>query len=162
MAWILNNLPHVVWFAHDESTSDRIYYTHLSAAGWLSPTLLSDEFDAAGAPDIAIDANGDIHVVWEMTYVEGYPSFAIYYRRTTEGGSKWLDYEQISPVGHNANRPQLALNSEGAPHVVWYDVGEQEIYYSTHGSDGWRTPENISNTPGSVARSDHHFPRDHR
>lgn len=142
--------PHVAWYAHDAETSDRIYYTRQTATGWLTPTLLSDEWDAAAGPDLAVDTGGDVHLVWEMTSDADRPGFAIYYRRTADGGARWLPWERISPVGHSANRPQLALDSTGAPHVVWYDVDEQEVYYSGRTPDGWSAAENLSQSAATA------------
>ena len=142
--------PHVSWYANDPETSDRIYYTRLTPAGWLTPTLLSDEGEVAAGPDLAVDAAGDVHLVWEMTSAEDYPAFAIYYRRTTGGGQRWLPWERVSPMGHSANRPQLALDGKGAPHVVWYDVNEEEIYYTNREGGHWATPENISQSQPTV------------
>ncbi|MBI3958737.1 MAG: MoaD/ThiS family protein, partial [Chloroflexi bacterium] len=143
--------PHVSWYAHDDETSDRIYYTRLTSGGWLTPTLLSHEWNVAAGPDLAVDAAGDVHLVWEMKPDENLPAFAIYYRRTSGGGQVWLPWEQISPPGHNANRPQLALDRNGAPHVVWYDVNEEEIYYTNREGGSWSTPENISQSPATFA-----------
>ncbi|MBI3960447.1 MAG: hypothetical protein HY328_16665, partial [Chloroflexi bacterium] len=132
--------PHVSWYAHDAESGDRIYYTRLTPSGWLTPTFLSHEWETAAGPDLAVDAAGDVHLVWEMTSTEDYPAFAIYCRRTTDGGQDWLPWERISPPGQYANRPQLALDGNGAPHVVWYDVNEEEIYYTNREGGSWSTP----------------------
>ncbi|RME56404.1 MAG: hypothetical protein D6790_14745, partial [Caldilineae bacterium] len=43
-----------------------------------------------------------------------------------------------------------ALDRDGRPHVVWYDVGEEEIYYTQWLGEGWSQPENISQSPATA------------
>ncbi|MEZ4834487.1 MAG: hypothetical protein R2873_21275 [Caldilineaceae bacterium] len=139
--------PHVVWYGNEPESTSRIYHTRWTPAGWTTPTLLSTEDDPAATPDIAVDVNGDIHVVWEMSIPSDYPKMAIYYRRTTGGGAIWTDTVRLSPVGVHANRPELDLDSGGHPHVVWYNLDDEEIYHVQATDDGWSLPENVSNTP---------------
>ena len=145
-----NGLPHVVWHAHDKTSNALTYYTRFDGATWQTPTVISDEFDAAGVPNIAIDAADEIHVVWEMRSAENSFTSAIYYRRTVGGPNQWQPIERVSTLGRIANRPQLALDNADTPHVVWYDVGDEEIFYSTFAPSGWTVPENVSNTPPST------------
>ena len=80
-------------------------------------------------------------------------AYAVYYRRANNGGTAWQSTERVSASQRNTNRPQVAVDTQGNPHVVWYDVTEEEIYYSTRQNNGWSTPANVSNTPLSAIHS---------
>jgi len=141
--------PHVAWYGHTENNSDQVFYTRLTATGWLAPTNLSQPHPVAAAPDIAVDqATSRIHMVWEALPDSTDTDFAIYYR---EGdGDQWGPTERLSAPDHNCNRPRLALDAAGRPHVVWYDIDEQEIHYTTLTTEGWTIPQNVSNTPTTI------------
>ncbi len=63
-------------------------------------------------------------------------------------GSGWSSGLNISAADSTDNAsPQIALDSDGTPHVVWHgkDVhSEYRVYYSEATSSGWITPENLS------------------
>lgn len=142
---------HVVWHGHNTVTltDDQTYYSRLESTGWLTPTVISDNVALAGTPDISCDSLGNLHVVWQMVAPNEPAKFAVYYRRMDHQGAQWGNIERVSPPSHNTNRPQVAADLLGIPHVVWYDLGEEEVYYASRQNHGWSTPENVSQTPRS-------------
>lgn len=148
IATVPDGAPHVVWYGHEADSSDQVFYTRLTATGWLTPTNLSQPLPVAAAPDIAVDQTGEIHVVWEAVPEATSTDFAIYHR--VGDGDTWGPIERLSAPGRNCNRPRMALDEAGQPHIAWFDTGEQEVYYTTRTPDGWAAPQNVSNTPTSI------------
>lgn len=138
-------IPYVVWYGHDAESGDQIYYSHLVGTQWQTPTLISIGQDVAVNPDIAVDVQGEVYIVWDVPSNDS--NSGIYYSHTTQHGQIWQSIERISTLGHAANHASIALDLTGLPHVVWYDREDQEIYYATRQENGWSSPENVSNTP---------------
>jgi len=63
---------HVVWYDETDGewgTDTEIMYAKRTAAGWSNVTIISDDSTgwndgSSEFPDIAIDGNGNLHVVW--------------------------------------------------------------------------------------------------
>ncbi|MEM7128632.1 MAG: hypothetical protein AAF702_20025 [Chloroflexota bacterium] len=141
-----DGMPHVVWQAYTDEVDTRTYYSRLSNSGWLTPTQISDGFGAEGMPDIAIDNDGNLHVMWQ-TGAKAFGSFPdIWYRRTSGGIDQWQDSERMFLPGHDIRNPQLAIDGSGSPHVVWYNVDDAEVGYAKRTESGWTPYENVSNS----------------
>ncbi|MEZ4867531.1 MAG: sialidase family protein [Caldilineaceae bacterium] len=147
------NRPHVVAYAAQE-TGNYIYYTYADASGWISPTIVSqlppDNPPLASTPHLALDSQDRVHVVWQALPDFVTDDFAIYYRR--RDGAQWSAIERLSPPDQGYNAPRIAVDLAGHPHVVWYAVAEQEIYYTSNNGSGWSTPVNISQTALPVSK----------
>ena len=65
-----------------------------------------------------------------------------------EGGA-WSDPpEVVSGTVYGSYQPQIALDADGSPHVVWTgddeDSGSGQIFYSANTGGGWSSPEIVS------------------
>jgi len=105
-----------------------------------------DSFD----PAIAVDSSGYLHAVWH----DNTPgNDEIYYRRSTDGGSSWLPSRRLTWTLDESGYPDIAVDSSGGVHVVWYDYtpGNYEIYYrgSTDGGDNWLPSQRLTWTPAA-------------
>jgi hypothetical protein len=117
----------------------------------LAPALELAGYPTAVSPQLAVDGNRVVHLVWGAG---DYGNTGIYYvRRATDG--RWSTPQDISQSsGEQHGGQQLAIDKSGAVHVVWSrnDVPWSQsfqIYYARRGHDGtWSAPQNISNTPG--------------
>jgi len=95
-------------------------------------------------PDIAVDDQGIIHVVWE-DYAT-HPSLGnIMYTRSDDGGGSFGESVMVDDavtVSTHQARPQIALDDDGIIHVVWEDYRRDprlgDIYYSKS-TNGGRT-----------------------
>ncbi len=78
-----------------------------------------DQTDAENQRNVVVDAAGAIHAVW----CNMGSSYAIVYKRSTDGGATWTDSTAVSGVAPyssaNNRYPSLALDSTGSIHVVW-------------------------------------------
>jgi hypothetical protein len=95
-------------------------------------------------PDIGVDDQGIIHVVWE-DYAT-HPSLGnIMYARSDDGGGSFGESVMVDDavtVSTHQARPQIALDDDGIIHVVWEDYRRDpqlgDVYYSKS-TDGGRT-----------------------
>ena len=135
-------------------TSTLKHSGHYAALlGWLesafAPVLnLSNTSGDSWYPQLAVDGNGTLHVVWG----DDTPgSSGIYYVRRDSDGT-WSSPRNISNNSGYSNIPQLAVDGNGVLHVAWLDdtPGNYDIYYAWRDSDGtWSSPQNISNSFGN-------------
>ncbi len=108
----------------------------------VSSSLEYDQYD----PQMAVDADGFTHVVW-YGYDQDYDEYFIYY--ATNAGGTWSAPTLISTQSdYDQYDPQIALDSGGNAHVVWYGYDPsdsyEQIYYSTNTGGTWSDPELLS------------------
>ena len=116
---------HAVW-EDDTPGNDDIYYAQGRNNGtWSSPQNISNTPGRSGSPQLAVDESGTIHVVW-WDFTPGTPD--IYYARGTSDGT-WSTPRNISSTPLWSMSPQLAVEGNGAVHVVWAGESWQDIYY---------------------------------
>ena len=147
---------HVVW---EDGTPgawgidmEIMYTSSTDGIIWSNVIVLSDNSthwndSYSGAPSIAIDSNGIIHVVWE-DYTEGVWTGGtfdseIMYR--FNDGSGWSNVTVISDdinlIGISWN-PSISIDNLDSLHVVWEDDSngdwaDDEILYSFNDGSGW-------------------------
>ena len=130
---------HLVWW--DDSPGNwEIYYKRSTNNGavWSGLTRLTWNMDASYYASIAADSSGGVYVVWTDN-ISGGPN--ICFKRSTNGGAAWSGITRLSWTTGLSYNPQVAADSSGSVHVVWYDnvTGNGEIYYkrSTDGGNSW-------------------------
>lgn len=122
-----SNSLDVVWAASTvEDPSLNIYYSHrdFGVGSWSTPKIVSNggvsTFPDSRTPDIAITSNGNINIVWEEQ-VSGTQN-AVYYGRSTNGGSSWsaaVDLSEVAGIS-NSNTIQPRIIADGnTVHVVF-------------------------------------------
>jgi hypothetical protein len=86
-----------------------------------------------------------VHIVWHDSRDGGY---AIYYKRSTDGGNNWGTDTRLSNNSTYSRDPSIIVFGL-AVHVVWEDNrdGNLEIYYkrSTNGGVNWEADTRLSN-----------------
>ena len=132
-----NNHIHCVW---NDSTpgNDEIHYRKSTDGGtsWTTRRL-SWNSGSSEYPDIAVDSNYHIHVVW---HDDTSGNSEIYYKKSTDGGISWMTQALTMNTGHSMY-PSIATDTNNHIHAVWMDStpGNAEIYYkkSTNGGSTW-------------------------
>jgi hypothetical protein len=119
---------------------------------WTEPTNVSSTPGVSSEPDVAVEENGSIDVVWRDT-TSGELSPDIYFSRSTDGGHSWSKALDISNTPGVCSNPAIALGPDGSMHVVWRDTSlhqKPSIFYSgsTNGGKSFSKYQNISPTPG--------------
>jgi BNR repeat-like domain len=96
-------------------------------------------------PALAVDPSGNPHVVWDDDTTG---KSEIYYKGSPDGGATWTTAKKLSSTTAGCYRPDIAVDSSGALHVVWYDYapGNYEIYYkkSTDGGETWTATKRLT------------------
>jgi len=138
---------HVVYVGNE-----RLYYTYTYAGGtpWV-PASWSIPRDIGGMepvswPDLAIDSDDQLHVVWSAGTVAD-----IFYSSSTDGGKEWSSPVQLSDSSEVEDlRPQLAIGRPGEIHLVWTERALKEgtilgsLYRrSLDGGNSWSPASNI-------------------
>ncbi len=113
--------PHISY--HDDSNGNGLYYVQAPASGsdpWTPPVLINERTRTyIYKPQIDVEGVS-AHVVWSE-YDENTGQEDIYYKKSEDGGSSWIDpatriSEQVPPkYGKN---PQLQV-SGATIHVMW-------------------------------------------
>jgi len=133
---------HVVW--QDSAPGNyNIFYARRSSDGiWSGPQNISNNSGDSWQPQLAVDAGGAVHVVWSDSTPGNSDIF--YAKRSSDG--IWSGPQNISDDSGWSAKPQLAVDADGAVHVVW---GDTTIFYAKRSSDGiWSGPQNISDDSG--------------
>jgi hypothetical protein len=116
---------------------------------WQSPVDISEQEGAPFAgghdaqyPHIAVDADGDITVVWERSTGSGETVIQAAYH---PAGGSWQSPVNISEAGvtESADEPWIAVDSRGDATAVWKRYGTiQSAYRPADGS--WQVPVDVS------------------
>ncbi len=105
-------------------------------------------------PQIAVDKNGNINVVWEDD-IAGHSDIS--FSRSTDNGTSFSFPMNLSnPLGNciaNSNTPRIGLDIAAKINVVWSNDcgGNFDIYLSRSVDNGanFSSPKNLSGTPGA-------------
>jgi len=146
---------HVVWQDNIGGESGIFWAVRSSDGSWSAPQKITGSSANSSAPDIAVDAQGNPHVVWEEELTQGNTD-VIY--ATKSGQADWLT-QNISNNQEGSGSPSIAIDGEGTLHVVWEDDsleitgGYLDILYAAKpGDGGWSEPVNISHSQRPSAR----------
>jgi len=86
-----------------------------------------------------MDSSGDVYLTWCKSVDPSHS--AIYFKKSTDGGSTWTPGEKLIWTSANSRRPSIAVDGNGHLHVVCREntPGNWEIYYkkSTDGGTTW-------------------------
>jgi hypothetical protein len=145
-----DNNPHVVfcsWVRTSGTTiTPCVFYTRWDGNLWTDPICL---FFDSGESSLAIDTDGDIHVVGSGgSYINDRIPYCKW------DGVSWSTPVEISGIGIHSYWPDVSADQTGNPYVVWTvganDREHQEVYYNTSGDGGisWQIAAQISGTPG--------------
>jgi hypothetical protein len=137
----------VVW--HDNTPGNNEVYCRKSTGGglaWMAVKRLSWNSGYSTNPAVAIDSSGHLHIFWGD---EKPGNKELYYTKSTNGGAAWASNQRITWTSGWSGYPQIAVDSSGHLHLVWYDDtpgGIPDIYYkeSTNGGSAWLTSQRIT------------------
>lgn len=118
-------------------------------ATFSSPMTLSTNTGGSVSPQIAVDVNGNVNVVWED---DSGASSDISFSRSSDHGATFSAPKSLSLNVGNSTSAQLAVDLNGNVTVAWENdsPGNFDIFVSrsTDGGQNFSTPKNLSNSPG--------------
>lgn len=125
----------VVWSAQTGSATS-IFFSRSTDGGatFSTPLKISTDSGISSFPQIALDASGNIDVIWN----DNSPGYtAVFFSRSTDGGATFSSPTNISaPAGGFLNqiRSEIAVDLNGNINVGWFASGGNIVF--TRSSDG--------------------------
>jgi hypothetical protein len=104
---------HVVWHDRRDGPYSVIYYEENTGSGWGPDQRISTSDVEATKPAIAVDGNGDVHVVW----CEAHKGWQVMYRKRATG--VWEDEVPLTEAPGSHAFASVAVDDIGVVHVVW-------------------------------------------
>jgi hypothetical protein len=165
-----NNTIHLVWANENPQIQDLIAtYANDTDQAFSSPDFPETGFQnlsttASHTPQMAIDASGNIDVVWMGDYKQNGAPQAVYFSRSVDGGNSFGTPAALtSPPtsGANAGFPQIAVESNGAIDAIWQQASATNpssafdivLAHSTDGVNFTKTILNsVSTTQSATAQ----------
>ncbi len=141
-----SGILHVAWYDYDEATGNGdVYYRQRESDGaWSVPLNISSTPERSTGPQLAVDREGNVHVVWS-DYTPG-NSEVFYSQRTSDG--TWTSPQNISNSPEPSVAAEVAVDGNGIVHVIWQDAPDwyiSDIYHAWRSGDGtWSSPQIIS------------------
>ncbi|GEM_PF-5995932 len=149
---------HVIWYNYVSSASNGIYYKKLSNTGApLTPDILVASPSYAPTPNIAVDPQGNVHIIWESSLL--FPLTDIYYAKLNNNGNSLLSPRRIFSGPGGAFHPTVAADQQGNAHLAW--IAERNInqnylvYYTQLNSLGNNVTPEMTLTFGGRAYYPH-------
>lgn len=141
------NTVHLVWDAYfNGSSHTNIFHSNFNGTGtWSSPIAISTQTNSSRfnqlTPDIAVDGNNDLHVVWQGQNEIWYANYR---------NESWQTPIILSNQTILDNAPCIAIAPNGVLHVAWSGACDSVSIYSqiwyVRNNGTWSLPQRISNT----------------
>ena len=145
---------HIVW----RDTIDgfrNIYHIKLESNGTPLTVLkkLTETTNASVNPSFAVDASGNLHVVWQETR-DG--NFEIFYKKLDDIGNTLIDDIRMTNASGTSTRPDVGVDPSQNVHIVWSDErdGNPEVYYKKLDNSGNTLITDTRVTDNSAMSSD--------
>ncbi len=131
---------HVVW-VDSVGGSPTIRYRRRSGSTWSSPQNVA----FGSEPDIAVDADGTLHMVWSDTSILG-QTHDIYYRWRDPQGDWSLTYVLSDRQGVDSANPAIAVDQARVLHLSWREIAgdSQAILYRSGYRSSWPTASELA------------------
>ena len=120
---------HVVWSQYTVAEGTCIYYRKYSpSAGWDSTAMKVSTDETNTDPSLAIDAEGDLHVIWVVWFSDENREIA--YRKRTADGDWDPIVSYVSEIDSVSSEcPTISCDGTGNVHVVWQDWGSTTVLF---------------------------------
>jgi hypothetical protein len=138
---------HIV-FVNRFADIDEVYYKSWKAeTGWQLPVNVSEGVGPASSPNLVIDGDGGLAVVWSSASGDA----DLIYVATSADGALWSSWPVPNAWG---TRPVVAVIADGQLAVAWqgpYDVtgSPLEVFFSEQSNALWTLPQDVSMSPES-------------
>ena len=142
---------HVVWQDNTYGNYEVLYKKSTDwGVTWTAGKRLTLTSGGSNNPVIAVDATGNLHVVW---YDNTPGNEEIFYSKSKDKGVTWTAGKRLTWTSGGSEIPAIGVDSSGNLHVVWRDdtPGNSEVYHkkSTDGGTTWTANKRLTWTSGS-------------
>ncbi len=151
---------HLVFTQNVQTPSCRIcyhvFYVRSTDDGlmWSDPIDISVQATGAAKPQLIVDSQDNLHVVWEGGYGGSYGQLSdptsVYYAGSYDGGSSWSRPYELDPARGEttaamARNVTIAEDANGHLVAAWLAIPEDIVYYqlSTDAGRTWSVPTPI-------------------
>ena len=127
-----SGVVYAVWTETYPSGSSMLCSSTRSDSAWTTPAC----FFVGEEPDLAIGADGRVHLVYSNEFDGKYDVFYTYLE-----GTAWALTKNLSQTSGTSSQPAIAIRGDGVPMVVWTDTteGQSRIYYGWLANGVWNT-----------------------
>lgn len=145
-----SKIIHIVWEDFSDHDEEIKYKNSIDGgSSWSTTTRLTWNDNDSNDPDIAVDSNDYIHVVWSD---ESYGNEEILYKKSTDTGTTWTAVSRLTWNSGDSSQPAVAIDSNDNIHVVWIDqsFGPREVLYkkSTDSGSTWSAVNRLTWSSG--------------
>ena len=146
---VSDSVIHVTWQEERDNNGGEIYYKRSGDGGitWEPDVCLTVDPGYSGSPSIAVTGS-NVHIVWEDDRDGDFG--AIYYKRSTDGGSTWGSDTPLTTSANDFWDKSIAV-VDSAVHVVFCDsYSILEVYYrrSTDNGITWEEIKKLTTATG--------------
>ena len=116
----------------------------LMTQSWTQPIIASTTGGINQYPDMTIDTNGIIHLVWAHKYEQWF--IKIFYNYSIDNGATWTTGIDISKNDSiYSYHPKVACNDTSSIFVSYdFNIYYSEVYLSSYENGQWNDPELVS------------------
>jgi len=129
---------HLVW-ADETPGNFEIFYKNSTDGGatWSLISRITWTSGVSRYPNIKIDSNGYIHLIW-TDYLSG--NGEVFHKKSTDSGITWLIPKRITWNSGTSINPKMIIDAADVIHLVWEDstTWPSEIFYK-QSMDGGKT-----------------------
>ncbi len=165
MAQDSQGVLHLIFTQNVPTESCRICY-HIfyvrsvdEGLSWSDPIDISVQLTGAAKPQMIVDRQDNIHVVWEAGYGGSYGQLSdpttVMYVASYDGGVTWsrpypLDPTRGASTASMARNVTLAEDGNGHLVAVWWAIPEDAVYYqlSRDAGQSWSSPAPVPDVLG--------------
>ena len=148
---------YIAWRWHVTPQSDyQVLFSRSSDGGttFSTPVNLSNSSASSTTPRIALDANGNISIIWG----EVMPGVGknVFFSRSNDAGVSFSLPQNLSAGGNvdTSNLYQMAVDASGNVNVVWsINTGQILLTRSTDGGATFSTPLDVTGGRGGIVPS---------
>lgn len=146
---------YVVWYDNRNGNCDIYFAASTNGGASFSSNVRVDDtgenISAQANPVIAVDASGDIYVVW---HDKRNKDFDIYFAKSTDGGYSFGANAMVSHGRRDQLGPAVGVDAAGNIYVAWHDCRRKDydIYFakSTDGGDTFEEDIRVDDTGKSI------------
>ena len=140
-----SDLIHIVWADYLTGNYD-IMYRRFDGEIWSDVVNVTNDNYYAAQPRIVVDSEESLHLTYTNSPYSAGPYREIYYNYYN--GEQWMSQVNISNTGlDDSSDPDIAVDSNDNPHVVWRQkmtTNIYDVYYNYSGGFEWAMSQNLT------------------